>query len=247
MKKKSIIICIVIFLLIILGYFGYKGFILYNYTKNTEAYNEVIGGLKTKNTITLRNIDLEDNKYLKFNDIKIKNEFTDFKKLDSEISESFVKYALYNPDNSVKASFWMGIEQTYIENLKSESSLFADVTLIPINTNLTEFLGKNNINNDIELFEYLKKQENVKYNIFTSTKKIKENYAIQVLSSIMLPAGENVTLINGDYIGFIFNMGNYFREVSILKNNKRYIFTFVSADYFTDEYIGEILNTIVIE
>lgn len=246
MAKKSIIIYIIIFLLVIVSYFSYKGFILYQYNKNNESYSKVVDGLTVKNTITLRNIELEDNEYLEFNDIKIKNEFTGFEKQE-KLQDSFTKYVLYNSDKSIKALFLMEIEQTYIEKFKSESTLFTDAIFIPINISLTKFLEKNNISNDIKLFEYLKNKKDVKYNIFSSSKNINENHAIQIMSSIMLPSGENISLINGDYIGYIFNFHDNLKEVNILKNNKRYIFTFFSTDYFTDEYIEKILNTIVIE
>lgn len=36
------------------------------------------------------------------------------------------------------------------------------------------------------------------------------------------------------------------KEVSILKNGKRYVFMFLNTTYFTDEKINDLLNTIVI-
>jgi len=119
MKKKGVIIYIIIFLLVIVSYFGYKGFILYKYNKDNETYSKVVDGLTVKNTITLRNMELEDNEYLEFNDIKIKNEFTNFEKQE-KLQDSFTKYVLYNSDKSIKALFLMEIEQTYIEKFKSE-------------------------------------------------------------------------------------------------------------------------------
>lgn len=59
-----------------------------------------------------------------------------------------------------------------------------------------------------------------------------------------MTSGKTITKLEGDYKGFIVNLSNG-KEVSILKNNKRYIFTFVGKQ-FTDEYIKEILNIIII-
>jgi len=245
--KKNKIIYIVLFLLVIVAYFTYKGFILYYYKVDSEAYNKVIDSLMIKETITVKRIEVDDNNYLSFNDIKIKNEFMDFKKLASEDNDSFVRYQLYSLDNVVTATFMMGTEETYIDKFLDNAILFKKSSFIPISTKLKDFFEENHITNDIELFKYLKKQENVKYNVFTSSKKIKENHAIKRMSAIFLPSGQETKVIDGDHTGFIFDFDNTIKEVSILKNNKRYVFTFFVIDYFTDDYIEQILKTIVIE
>lgn len=244
MKKKHLYIVVGILLFLGVFYFSYKGVILYLYTIDTDLYHDVVDGLNVKNTMTVKKHPLKEGEYLTFQDIKIKNDFQDFVILDSDHSDSFVKYVLYDENHSVKASFWIGLDEMYLTYLKKDPSLFASDNLIPTNINLDPFLEKKLINTDLELFTYLRKQDKVKFNVFTSAKEIKENYTVQLVSSIMLPAADSLTIIDGDYKGYIFNMKSSVREVSLLKNQKRYVLTFLNTEYFTEEYIAQLLNTV---
>lgn len=249
MKKRSIIILISI-LLIVCCYFGYKGFNLYYYNVDflTDNYSEILKGIHIKDTIYLKHTDIKDNNYIEFNGIKVKNEFKKFTKLDQTRSaNNSLKYALYGENKSLIASFWMGTTDTYVKILKSDKTLFGARDSRVTNANLTKMLEKNNINNDIELFRCLENKKNIKNNIFTSVKKMKENYTIQFMVTVMLPQIEDITLIDGDYEGYIFNIKNNIKMAVILKNDKSYVFTFLKTDYFTDEYIKEILNTVEID
>ena len=75
---------------------------------------------------------------------------------------------------------------------------------------------------------------------------MKERYALQGIVLTTIPIINGISLIDGDYTGYILN-ANKLREVVILKNNKRYIYTFYNLDYFTDDVIKELLNTIEIQ
>ena len=59
---------------------------------------------------------------------------------------------------------------------------------------------------------------------------------------------KDITLINGDYNGYIFKIENNagVKDISIIKNDKRYTITFFNTKYFTNDYINELLNTLII-
>jgi len=156
-----------------------------------------------------------------------------------------VKYVLEAENYKDKVGFFMGISDTYVNMFKEDITLYGDDIKKIKNSNLDNFFKENNINNDIELFEYLKNNRNVKNNIFTSIDKMRDNYTIHLLSSLAIPSLENITLIKGNYTGYIFN-SNKIKEVSIVKNNKRHIFTFINIEYFNEKYIKDLLNTIII-
>lgn len=250
MKKKNVVLIVICILLLVCFYFGYKGFNLYYYNiKNitTENYQNFIDSLYIKETINIKHNELSQNDYLEFKAMKIKNEFQEFKKLEyPQSTEDSLKLVLDKKDSKNKIAFWMSETDTYVELLKTDKTLFGTGDNRITNGNLTDVLKKNNITNDIELFQFLEKQKSVKNNIFTSIKQMKENYALQFMVSVCLPTIENITLIDGDYQGYIFNMKNM-KEVSILKNNKRYVFMFMDTTYFTDEKIKDLLSTLVIE
>lgn len=243
-KNKVIIVCLLLFC----TYFGFKGFNLYYYNINnitTVNYRKIVEALNIKETINIEHKKLPNNEYLEFKNIKIKNDFKEFKRSENQYSKDTIKYVLYDEKGKVKASFWMSEADTYIELLKSDKTLFGTGDNKITNDNLKDIIDENNITNDIELFNYLSKNKDVKNNIFTSVKQMKKNYSLQFMVSVTIPVIENITLIDGDYQGYIFNMDKI-KEVNILKNNKRYVFTFLDKSYFTDEKINNLIETIVI-
>lgn len=250
MKRKNYILIIIGLLIIIGVYFGYKVYNMFYYNINnttTENYQNLINGLKITNTTTIKNEKLGTNQYLNFENVKVKNDFSKFEKLEDKSSKDIIKYVLYNENRETRASFWIGITDSYVDLLKQDITLFNTEDKRITSKNLSDFFEKNNIKNDVELFKYLEKNKNVKSNIFTSVKQMKENYTVQLLTSIIMPQIDGITLIDGDYTGYILNLTNDSKEVSILKGNKKYYFSFFKLDYFTDDYIKEILNTIVID
>lgn len=250
MKKRNLIISFIVILLFV--YFGYKEFCLVYYDINrdtTEEFETFVKQFNISNTITIRHKEVEDNNYFEYQNIKIRNDFKKYKALDtlSSVEGFSQKLVLRDENNNIISAFWMGSTDTYVYQLKTDKTLFGTDVKRVTNVTFTNILEKNNINTDIELFDYYSKQKYIKNNIFTSVKKIKENYAKYFMISVMMPTMENITLINGDYNGYIFNITNNMKEVSILKNDKKYVFVFLNATTLTEEYLTDILSTIVIE
>lgn len=250
MKKKNIILLFLSIIIIIGLYIGYKVFILYYYNINnstTENYSEYVKGLKIKDKIVIKH-DKTSTNYLEFNGVKIRNDFEKFTKLDgTQNTTDSVKYMLYDENKNLMASFWISIGNSYTNLLKNDSTIFGTNDKRLTNADLTKILEKNNINNDIDLFKYLVNYTPKSKSIFTNKSIIKEDFDTQYMTLLALPNVDYITEISGDYSGYMFNLHNDIKEVSILKNNKRYIFTFLKTSYFTDDYIQELLNTIVIK
>lgn len=250
MKKKTILIISLIIILLV-AYFGYKGFNLYYYNINriaTQDFETFVDQFNISNTITLKYKDVQDNDYFEYQNIKIRNDFKEFEELETSTSVgTSPKLVLKDDNNNTTKAFWMGSTDTYVNLLKADKTLFGTEDKKITNSNLTDILEKNNINNDVELFNYISEQKYVKNNIFTSVKKMKENYAIQFMASVIMPTMDSITLIKGDYDGYMFNLKDNMKEVTILKNDKRYVFIFMSKTTLTNEYLTDILSTIVIE
>lgn len=245
MQRKIILPVVIGFVLIVLLYFGYKLFNLYYYSLDSlpaQTYD-----LTINETIVVNKKKLNDEDYLVFNNIKIKNDFKGFKKLSyPQSTDEFVKYALYDENNEIKASFWMGLTDTYVNLFQMNPEVYgADVYRFSKINNYKLF-EDNNITSDIELFEFLNDSKNLKNDIFTSVREMKNNYAIKYLALLALPGTNGIKLISGDYIGYMFDVHSSAKEVSIIKNDKRYIFTFISKDYFELDDIKDLLNTIII-
>lgn len=250
-NKKELIVGITIVLIVVLigGFFGAKLYYLnkYNISRiKTEEYQESKERLQIKNTIMIENNKLNAEEYLIFNDIKIKNDFEKFEILESSTDEHRM-YALKENDQVI-ASFWFGATTESLVDILINDFTIYGWTQEHLNVSKEErreFFKKYNIKNDVDLIKFLSAYESKENNLFTSISKMKENYFVKFIISFLMSLGESVTLIDGDYEGYILNMYEN-KEAYIIKNNKKYVFTFLKTDYFTDEYISDLLNTLVI-
>ncbi len=242
MKRKRIIYGVVFLFIIFFIYFVYKIFNFYYYNVDANSYNE----LKFSDSIKINKKAIDENEYLVFKNIKIKNDFKDFKIMENQSkSDENVKYALYDKDGKVKESFWMGKEPSYIKKFKDEvAELFNNKIS---RDELDNYFKKHNINNDYDLINYLINAKDLKVNIFTSLSELKENYIAYNIINNCLPTIASLTLVNGDYNGYIFNINDKILEVNIIVNNEKYFFTFLTDEKISYEYLNDILNTIVIE
>ena len=113
------------------------------------------------------------------------------------------------------------------------------------------FHDKNNINNDVDLFSFLSEHKNVKNNIFTPLKEMKENYAIEYMASVVWQPNRKITIIDGDYQGYLLNEkstnANLY-EARIEYDGQLYVFTFLNKEeYLKKEDINNILNTVIFD
>lgn len=245
-KKSKVLIGIV--LLVLAAYFGYKCLSLIYYHRFDYDYN-VVDDLEIEDTIRLNyHKELEDGEeYLNFENIKIRNDFKDFVYLDEISSDKDKKYAIYDENGEVKASFWIGIIDSYVSMLKGEIEVYAYNRRGISLDGIEEFLDSKGISNDIHLLKYLEEHQDDKNNIFTSVKEMKGRYVLNNLIEMMFPVMDDITLINGTYAGYMFDLKVGGKQVCILDDDKCFVFTFIGEDYLSDEYIYELLDTIVIE
>lgn len=254
--KKSLVIG-GLFLILIIIYFSYQTFLLIYYNINYVQgidYNSFIKGLKITDKMTIKTEYLDNEDYLEFADLKVKNEFKNFQLLEQQATDDSIKYVLRDDKNDVVASFWISKGYSYVDMLKSDMIFFGNDEKGKriSNTNLTKILDKNKITNDIELFKFLGANKEVKNNIFTPRKKMQENFTIKYIVSVILPKLNNITLIDGDLEGYILdikassnNLKNV-KEAAIKCGNQVYFLTFINGNekYFTNQDINDILNTI---
>ena len=238
-NKKGLLIVLVILVLLIGAYFGYKLYLISYYSDKSLNYSfkEISNAYKMNNNITVNTKKLDDKDYLQFKEIKIKNDFKNFTKND--IDDTSVIYT----NKSNKSQITISINPTYLDfYFLVESNLEGADNKNTIYQDRIDYLKKNNVINDLELFNFLA-SNNYKKNVFTSIKDIKGAYATYLVAQIMVP--QKLTKISGDLKGYIREK-NDIKEVNILKNNKRYMFMLI-GDYFTEDKVNDLLNTIIIE
>ncbi len=248
MRMKTIIGGMIAVVLFVGGYFGYKGYNWFIYNSGgyeIDSVEELYQNLVFKDTIHIKTQPTTE--YLKFQNFNVKNVVQKFERPDDlNDMENFSKYVLYDDDRKMIASFWIGVSESNVERFQTDE-VMEDFPVGITNKDMIAFFKKHKITNDIELFEYLSQQKIKKDHLFTSVKQMKENYIIRNILSSAIPSIDSLTKIEGDKIGYILNMQDKVKQVSILEQDKCYILTFFGLDYFDDATIQDILNSIVIE
>lgn len=262
-KKNRIIVLLTIVGVLLSCFFTYKGIALYVYNAEPleEQFLSFVDGLNNQDKMTITYKAVNDADYLVYDEMKIRNDFSSFiKKEGTEEEYNSLIYYLNDETGKLKSSFWYGKSDTFVnlfttqsviifgvDNNKVTNSFLSDETLYN-SSDRNAFLVKNNISNDIDFLNFIKNNYYLKNNIFTSVKDMKQNYAYNVFINVMATSISKLTIIDGKYDGYMFNYDyeTPVKEVNILKNDKRYIFTFIGKEY-TDNYIKDLLDTLVIE
>lgn len=252
MSRPKFIILITVFYILL--YVLLKVFILYAqdlYMKN-EVYDTTynIGKVLKINSYTEQ--EKNDTKYFYSNQasykLGVKDYFSEFESGDSDSNYEY--YLLYDESNNILAAFMMGQFETQMHNINTldETSNYSEFNHFPlyISTILRKhFLNKNNIHNDIDLIKHIRKRERLDCKFTTPIVDIKENYFFNFVET-MFPDLKNITYIEGDIEGYMYEGDNY-KQVCILENNKLYCLTFYKLDYFTDDIIKDVIRSLIIE
>lgn len=254
MKNKKLLIIIIFSICFIIGvYIGYKYISLYKYNpselKEIDYEKDVVSKLEYKSEIKLTHQDLEETEeYLTFENIKIRNDFKDYEELDINDNDEIKSYQLIKKiDGEVYSAFFIGKDKSVVNILKQSNDFFGTTDNLD-NKYYKELFEKYNINTDLELLEFIKSNKDIKVNIFTPIKVLKERYAKMTIFLIMFPNFDSIDRISGNYQGYMFEAPSGIKEASIEINGDKYYFTFISKkDVFSNEYINELLNTLIIE
>lgn len=252
--RWSIIItlCVIIFILSTIGLYKLVLISIYK-VEPPENYEQVIKGLSLDKELKIYKKTIPDTEYLKEKTIKFKNNFSDYKKEIVSTSPRVVTFTKYDSNNKNAVSqFVYSIMPQNIDIFSDEVSMFgSDQNIAKIEKNFNSadrkyFLLRNDINDDLDFLKYIKKNYILKSTIFTSSREIKENYALNTYARIVIPKVNSTTIIKGDYKGYIYTINKY-KEVHIIRNNKDYIFSFRGEEFIKEDYIKEFLSTLEIK
>ena len=243
-KKKSFTLT---FFIIIIGIiFCYKlvNLIIYNTPMVDEKdYKLLMDGYQVKDTIEINTRALKEDEYVTYAGVKFKNMFDVYEK--SEL-DGTLRYILNDENNNAKSFIGIGESESYLKKTLSLMEFWNenDSFLYSLIYNLDAKDIMSGIDNDIELFNYMYLTKDYKPNIFTSVKKMKENYYEKMSTYIAFPTTQYITLIKGDLEGYILNVHNTMIEINIPRGDKN-ISILMSG--FNKETVVDFLNTLVIE
>lgn len=243
MRRKVLIVVGV--LLIVCGYLGYKGFYCYLYSYENISdrnYDDFMESFEVHEDMVISKKEVDDNNYFVFKNVKIRNDFQNYQFEHS--SDGSQIYCLYDEFGEAVSVFMIDIEEININYILNVDALMD-------RKDKEDFFKEYNINDDLDLFNYVVEKHNVNNNIFTSVRKMKYNYMTQYYTYTTLSSPSYVTKITGDYEGYLLGEVDWqnwtnVNTVNILKDDMVYKFSFWGSQ-FTEQYIHDIVETIVIE
>ena len=260
-RIKSIFLTIFILLIITVGlFFGYQLYLLNKYTlKRPNNVEEIVKGLNNQKEIKVYKRTIPKDEYLEFNHFKIRNDFKDYKKVEDN---NQIQYIIYEKtENGKKYSINFGAEKDgfdhmqYIDLFASREATFygAEYRISSDKFNSADkkyFLLKNDINNDIDFYQYIAKNYYQENNIFMSKREMMENYAFNSFVSVAIPKVDEFIMIKGDYQGYIlkiFNNKQQTTQVTLIRDKKTYGFLTNDQRFTNDDYLIDIIGTIEIK
>lgn len=176
-KKRYIFILLLSSLLI--TYINFKGLIVvYLNSYNKEYYSNLI--VKYKNISLNKNND-SNTEYYMYNNLSFKNILKDYKLV--ETIEENIKFENKDSKNIILLTKEKDILSFLTEDEKMNKYFY-------------NFLKNNNISDEIELYEYLKNEDNIQNNIFDSLPTI---FNKTLLLAIINQESENIIIKNETY------------------------------------------------
>lgn len=249
MNKKFIILLASLFILI-LGYIGYKQFLLFNYRVYLNRDLQAKLEESTKPISIKLNGYYDSTDYAEFGDVEYKklDENFIYDEKSSIINSAYPLYVYKHTDKDsgeVNAVFKVSKNDSMYELLTAN-----DITSFGLsfkNTNKKALLEKYNISNDYDVYEYLFSNYNKNPNIFSSCDEIELNYLIKSYANIVIPNAE-ITLITGDLTGYLYTVNDdIVYEVHVTYDKKKYVFSFFNQNnshYFDYKYVEEFIKNI---
>lgn len=250
MKKRSIVFMVVVPLILIGVYFGYKAFCLNFYKTNIESERMTI-----LEPYVLSSQVLADDEYFKVRNISLKDEFEDFVKEESTVQSSeelFLESYQLKEGDTVKAriSFYKNV--SYVEGLKVSAEFLGSDKSEWLNKEVPKYMDSKDFKSDYEFLKFLSDYQEPEINIFTPVTVMKERFIVSSLIDIILPKYV-MQEINGDYSGYILRRRDEsepnFTEANIENKGNKYTLYFLEKDkvLFTDSKIKELIDTIKID
>ncbi len=255
-KIKSIIFTtLVIALLLVVGFFGYKFVLLNVYTlKRPDSVEEVVKGLKNSSELKLYKKTIPEDEYLVVENFKIRNDFKDYKLTLTSGNDDGGKTYTYRSDK-------YGMNIGFVNEALLLNNAFAapsaefygenNLNFDPNAFNYADrkfFLLKNDINNEVDFLKYVADHYYIENNIFMDRRTMMENYAFNLFVETAVPSVKSITYLKGDYEGYICKIGEgpYVYQVTIIRDNKGYYFMTNDERLEDENYMIDLLSTIEI-
>ena len=226
MKKRLIIILCLLLVVI------YAGFKFYCFKKYEASENLELSNVKITGKMSINHVDLDDSEYVTFDNLKFKNIFEGYERFNEEADT--YKMVIKDENGEIDKAIFIGSDDQYVYIINNNEEY----------KNLSKVLKKENIQDDVDFIKYMESHNDDKVKFLMTLKRQKEIYSINEFKLLMLPSIEYVKEVDGYFRGYIFKTNTSISEINILKNNKKYYFTFF-GDY-SEEDINDFMNSVII-
>lgn len=257
-RIKSIILTSLVIAIMCVGlFFGYKLVLLNKYTlKKPDNVEEIVKGLKNQKEIKIYKRTLSNDEYFEIENLKIRNDFKDFE-LSNTVGENMAirTYTYKNSNSGITIS--IGDDSLALNNTfgAEEVTFFGDENskIDPDAFNSADrkfFLLKNDINNEIDFYKYVAENYYKNNNIFMDKRTMMENYAFNLFTSISVPKVDEFIIIKGDYQGYIFKIikdDEQVTQITLLRDGKSYGFLTNDQRFKDENYLIDLIGTIEIK
>ena len=255
--KNVILTSLVIAILCVGIFFGYKLVLLNKYTlKKPDNVEEIVKGLQNQKKIKIYKRTLSSDEYFEIENLKIRNDFKDFE-LDNTVGENMaIRTYTYKNSNS-GISIGIGDDSLTLNNAfgAKEVTFFGNKNsrIDPDAFNSADrkfFLLKNDINNEIDFYKYVADNYYKENNIFMDKRTMMENYAFNLFTSISVPKVDEFIIIKGDYQGYIFKIikdDKQITQITLLRDGKAYGFLTNDQRFKDENYLVDLIGTIEIK
>ena len=256
----TILIPIILFLVSITSY---KTYLLIRY--HIKPNNDIITIQKNKSSkiISENNSRYDMSNMVRYGDVAFINNFKDYEliKPDNEYRWESYKFVKKDINGNVTSMFWFSNKPVFSlidildtvtieENANSNDKSDYIIT----KKDVKRFLVDHDINDDVDLIEYFKKNYYFKSNILNSISNIKLKYSLNMVADVFPAMHNSVTFVRGKHKGYIINFGKEssynnlrLRELYLIINNKVYVFDFVGDELTSDEFIKTFVDTTMID
>ena len=257
-RLKNIISTLLIVIILSIGFFfGYKLIILNKYTlKRPDNVEEIVKGLKNQKEIKVYKRTLPDEEYFEIENLKIRNDFKDYELANTVGENMAIRTYTYKSSNS-GMTISVGNDSLTLDNsfAAEEVTFFTDENskINPRAFNSADrkfFLLKNDINNEVDFYKYVADNYYKKNDIFMDKRTMMENYAFNLFVSITVPKVDEFIILKGDYQGYVFKIFKddiQITQITILRDGKTYGLLTNDQRFKDEKYLINIIGTIEIK
>ena len=254
-RIKNIIATLIVIIILCIGvFFGYKLVLLNKYTlKKPDNVLDIVTGLKNQKEIKIHKRTIQEDDYFYVENFRIRNDFEDYK-LTNSVGENMAFRSYIYTSNNYGITIGIGNDSLTLDNAfaADEVTFFADENskINPKAFNSADrrfFLLKNDINNEVDFYQYVADNYYKKNHIFMDKRTMMENYAFNLFTSITVPKVDEFIILKGDYQGYVFKIFKdemQSTQITILRDGEVYGLVTNDPRFKDDDYLIDIIGTI---